>query len=207
MTDLLLEPLEEVDEPVRQRRVALNSLLVIGLALGMMGLGLVLRDSTLNATVEYPDPQNGINAQIPANWLLTKQNDNPAGDFIFRAQDVGGRPFATTIQVSLMTIGPDASPRNVADNLITQNNTRLSGYRHLSTEDTIIGEDEALRVTYAYVEDEPNPYLETKPSTVEGIDVIVIRGNQAIIMTYRDADTTFDDNRFYFDNFLRTIEY
>ena len=111
------------------------------------------------------------------------------------------------IQATIQIVGTDASPRNVVDLIDVQGPARLPTYRVLSTETTNLGESEAIQITYVYVETEENPFLESIPIVVQGIDLVVIRKNQAIIFTYRDAQQNFEKNRFYFDNFLATVEF
>lgn len=186
-----------------QRRIILNSLIGIAVALGLLGWGWLQRSSAVNSTIAFEDEINGIRAQIPMNWLLSEGD----GQTVFRVQDLGARPFKTTIQVSIQAVGPDATPRNVVDLLKLQGPLELPNYRSFSEEVIQLGEDEAVRINYVYVSNELNPFLEASPVVVRGEDVVVLRGNQALIITFRDADSTFDDNRFYFANFLRTLEY
>lgn len=186
------------------RRVTINSILMILTVLGMVFLGLVMRNSAFTATVFFNDEINGIRAQIPENWLIDQTSDE---DYIFRAENIGGRPFQTIIQVSVKIVGPDATPRNVVDLLEVEGPTKLASYQVLSSEEFRLGDDEASQIIYTYVETDPNPFLEAIPIVVQGIDIVVKRGNQAIILTYRDASVAFDLNRFYFDRFLATVEY
>lgn len=185
------------------RRVEVNSILAIVLAVGVFVAGMLIRDSVLTATVFYSDEQNGIRAQLPANWILSTNNP----DYIFRVEDPSARPFKTLIQVSLQTVGLEASPRNVADLISIQGQARFTAFRELTREETRLGEDEAFIITYQYVETEPNPFLARLSIVVRGIDVVVLRGNQAVIFTFRDADSTFEAHRYRFDDFLATVEY
>lgn len=191
-------------EEEESQRITIHSILIAVTALGMIVLGLVMRNSAFTATIAFNDEVNGIRAQIPANWLIDQTSDE---DYIFRAENTGGRPFQTIIQVSVKIVGPDATPRNVVDLLEVEGPTKLAQYRVLSVEDIMLGDDEANRIIYTYVETEPNPFLEAVPIVVQGMDIVVKRGNQAIILTYRDASVAFDLNRFYFDRFLATVEY
>ncbi len=190
-------------DPQDRRRVVLNSALAIAFAILLLFWGWSQRTSAVNAVIAYDDETSGIRAQIPLNWLLSQGED----ETVFRVQNPSARPFKTTIQVSIETVGVDAVPRNVVDLLKLQGPLKLPGYTPLSEERFTLGEDEAVRINYAYFEVELNPFLETAPIVVRGEDVVVLRGNQAIIITYREADQNFEENHFYFDNFLRTLEY
>ena len=62
-------------------------------------------------------------------------------------------------------------------------------------------------MAYAYAYTESNPILQTIPITVLAVDVVVLRSNQAIIITYRADAQSFERNRHYFDAFLRSLEF
>lgn len=186
------------------RNIELNSIFAIVTAIGMLALGLLMRSNTLGASILFRDQTNGIRAQLPAQWLL---DDNGGTSYIFRAEDPNGQPFKTLIQVSIRTVGPDANPQNVVDALNVIGPSRLSNYGVLSTEPSRLGEDEAIEITYYYVQTELNPFVQAVPIVVQGVDLVVTRGNQAIIFTYRDSRDVFEQHRFYFENFLATVEY
>jgi hypothetical protein len=61
-------------------------------------------------------------------------------------------------------------------------------------------------MTYAYTQDERNPFLESLPLVVQGVDVIVLRGSQAVVITYREERSAFENHLYRFDNLLRTLE-
>lgn len=188
------------DLPPRTRS---NSLLVLIVALLMFGVGMFYRENALNATVSFQDEINGISAELPANWLI---DTNEPGT-VLQVEDVGGSAFNTLIQISIQTVGPDATPRNVVDQLTVQGPFRFASYGLLSTQSVRLGEDEAIQIEYYYVASEANPFLETIPVVVQGIDLVIIRGSQAIIFTYQDDRRTFEENRRYFDRFLASVEY
>jgi hypothetical protein len=194
---------KDFSDPRVSRRVTLNSAGVIILTFALIALGMTFRNGILTATVPFADQENGIRGQIPQNWLLTS-NQN---DYVFRAENPNARPFKTQIQASLQPVGEDATPRNVVDLLAVQGPERLPGYNIQSIRQTNLGEDEAIEILYSFTESDPNPFLQSLPVVVRGLDLIVLRGNQAVILTYRDAAENFERNRQYFDRFLRTVEY
>lgn len=194
---------KDFSEPQVARRVNINSGLAIIVTLALMGLGMIFRNSILNSTVPFEDEENGIRGQIPLNWLL----DENQRDYVFRVENPNARPYKTLIQASLLTVGPDANPRSVVDLLVVQGPNRLPGYHVQSISETSLGEDDAVEIQYSFIQSDPNPFLQSVPVVVQGVDLVVLRGNQAVILTYRDAAENFDDNRPYFDRFLQTVEY
>ncbi len=176
-------------------------LAIVGFVLAV-ALGLTLKNNTLSATQEFEDLEAGIRAQVPANWLV----DTASADYIFRVEDPNALPFKTLLQVSVLTVGSDATPNIVLDLLNMQRAPRFSTYREISRTDETLRGDPAKRMVYAYTQDERNPFLATVPLVVEGVDVVVLRRGQAVIITYREERTAFDNNLYRFENLLNTVE-
>lgn len=124
-----------------------------------------------------------------------------------QAEDPGATPFKTVLRISVLPVGAEAAPRNVVDALTLQRAGRLSTYRVLSTEVVTFGEEEALELNYTYVQSENNPFLSSVAVVVRGRDVVVIRGLQAIVMTYLEESARFEEHEFIFDQFLETLEF
>lgn len=199
-----MRPQDTFDEqPESSQRVAINSALLAIVALAMFALGMNFRSNALNATVLFDDQINGISGLLPANWLL----DTESPEYVLRAEDVGAGAFNPLIQIDVQTVGEQASPRNIVDQINLQLSVELSQYTTLEIAQVQVGEDEATQITYAFVASEPNPFLQSVPVVVQGIDLVVIRQNQALIFTFRDNRVTFEDNRRYFDSFLASVEY
>ncbi len=185
------------------RAQILNSFTVLAAAAVMMLIAVFMRNSALAATLPFVHEQSGIRARVPANWLITTDNPN----YIMQAEDPGATPFKTLLRISVLPVGEEAAPRNVVDLLTLQRAGSLSTYRVLSTEIITFGEEEALELNYTYVQAENNPFLSAVLVVVRGRDVVVIRGSQAIVMTYLEESTRFEQNEFIFDQFLDTLEF
>jgi len=179
-----------------------NSTLAIVLAAAVLMVGLTLRANALNTTQTFEDLETGVRARVPAGWLLDMQST----EYVFRAQDPAARPFKTMLQVSVLPVGPDATPNIVLDLLNLERAPRFSTYREIARADTTLRGDPAKRMTYAYTQDERNPFQATLPIVVQGVDVVVLRRGQAVIITYREERSAFDDNLYRFENLLETVE-
>jgi hypothetical protein len=59
---------------------------------------------------------------------------------------------------------------------------------------------------YVYTQDERNPFQATVSLVVQGVDVVVLRRGQAVVITYREERSAFDDNLYRFENLLQTVE-
>lgn len=189
--------------PEVPRHVTINSVLLIIVGLGMFALGMNYRNNALSATVFFEDQINGITAQLPANWLI----DTEGPGYVLRVEDAGGGTFNSVIQIGVETVGENAAPRNVVDQINLRLSVELDNYKPLEIRPIQFGEDDATQITYAFVAVEPNPFVESVPVVVQGVDLVVIRGNQALIFSFRDNRETFETNRSYFDRFLASVEY
>src|SRR5688572_29484770 len=101
------EPAETSLDAAENRRITLSNLVTVAFVIALLGWGWIMRGNAVNATIPFRDEINGINAQIPANWLLTEKED----DIVFRVEDPQARPFKTSIQISLQVVGDDAEAR------------------------------------------------------------------------------------------------
>lgn len=179
-----------------------NNYLALALAAAVMALGITMRDSNLKATVTFEALESGVRAQVPANWLLDAGGD----EYLFRVRDPNALPFKTTLQVSVLTVGPDATPDWVLNLLTIQRSTQFATYHEISRSDATLRSAPAKRMVYAYTEFERNPSLQSLPIVVEGVDLVVLQGTQAVIITYREEQSAFDDHLYRFENLLRTLE-
>lgn len=168
----------------------------------MMILGFILRDRTLNRTVLYQDIETGIRVAYPANWLL----DRTGADYVFRVRNMREFGFKTTIQVSVIPIGPDTSERNIADQLAVQRARQLIDYRLLSVTPTTFKGVSADVVTYTFVSRDPSPFLESIPAVVFGEDIIVFSRGQAIVLTFRADVNAYQREYVRFQRFLNSLE-
>ncbi|MFN8451506.1 MAG: hypothetical protein U0521_23705 [Anaerolineae bacterium] len=166
-------------------------------------IGYNLRTSTINATVPYVNSEVGIRAFYPQRWLI-----DTSGDYVFRVRDLAQLGFKTSIQVDVQPVTLNTSARNLLDTLSLSRLSTLSGYRVLSRQQYILpDEQEATEMSYVYVSAGDDPFLETIPTVVEGMDVLTIRRGQAIIVTFLSDAITFDENLPIFERFLDDLEF
>lgn len=177
----------------------------IALFLGLFSLfiGMNLRDGALNATVVYSNNQAGIRAEYPENWLIDEQ-----GNYIFRVRDVTQVGFKTTIQVAARPVSAITSTRNLIDALTLSRSQTLSSYTVFAIEPYVLPDEiEATAVTYTFVAAESDPFLQSIPVVVEGLDILTISRGQAIIITFLSDARTYDQNYPRFQQFLSSLEF
>jgi hypothetical protein len=190
-------------EEQNRRQYRIGHFLAVAVCIIGLVYGLNLRNGIINATTIYDNIEVGISIAYPQNWLLDTE-----GDYVFRARDMTRLGYKTTLQVQILPVGADITERNILDNLDISRPLRLSFYQRQSTEPIALPDDvSGTAVTYTFVDSETNKFLETVPSVVRGRDILVIRGGQAVVITFRSAAETFDEDIAVFNRLLNTLEF
>ncbi len=176
------------------------------MAFGILGLiiGINLRDSRLLATTQFADARAGVRAFYPENWLI----DTTSNEYIFRVRDMTQTGFKTTIQVSSYPLSAQSTIRSVVESLALNRMQTLAEYSMGSpTEYFLEDQPDAFSVEYAYAVAESDPFLESVPSVVRGIDILTIKRGQAVVITFRSDASTYEQNLRVFEQFLDDLEF
>ncbi len=190
------------DELTQRQRWSHYFALIFGAIAFVIGVN--LRDSILNATTLYTNSQAGITAEYPQNWLI----DESPPEYIFRVRDPSQTGFKTTYQVAVSPVSGSTSARNLLDALSMNRAPTLDGYRILSREPfTLPDESTATAMSYTFVATETNPFLESIPVVVEGLDILTITRGQAIVITFLSDAANYEQNYAQFEQFLRNLRF
>jgi hypothetical protein len=176
------------------------------IAFGLIGLfiGINLRDSILSATTLYTDPRAGLRAFYPQNWLLDTSSDA----YIFRVQDMSEPGYKTAIQVAMRPVGVQTVPRNIVEALTLSRSQTLAEYTVFSiTPYTLEDQPDAFALAYAFATGEDDPFLESLPTVVRGLDILTIKRGQAIIISFQSDANTYEQNLPVFQQFLGDLEF
>jgi len=190
---------QQHDLTLRQRSAQVFTILV---AMAALLYGVNLRNSILSATSVFDSDEFGITALYPQDWLI-----DTTGDYVFRVRDMSRTGFKTTFQVALQPVGEDAQERNISDRLTFNRIRTLTAYAVLSSEPLQLGEINGQALTYTFVSQNASPFLQGVPNVVRGMDVLVITGGQAIIITFRADATLFDEEFERFEQFVTRLEF
>lgn len=177
--------------------------LTVFAALSLVIGGLALRSQIQNAVTLYVDTRIGIAAAYPANWLIETNVD----DIAFRVRNMAVAGYKSNIQISVRPVSSETTERNIADQLALERSLVLTDYRVISVEDFDLNGLPAQAITYTYASQESSPFLQGIPIVVEGLDILLIQREQAIIITFRAQAQSFDSERHYFDRFLQNLEF
>lgn len=195
------DQLEDVaSEQTRNDRF--SSLLVIIVTLILLGLGLVNSQRITNNLWAYNSRVAGIEATYPAGWLIDE-----SGEYVVRMRNPRARPFKTQYQIRIVPAGGQTSIRNVLDGLTLQRSSDLAAFRVLSVEDVSVGATTLTRLTFAFVDADPNPFIQRLPVVVKGMDILIRDGERVIVVTFMAEEDTFDQDQPDFDRFLQSLRY
>ena len=192
------ESTRRLRERTRSRNDRLSAILVVALVIALLALGLALRGRALVRARTYIDRETGIEVRYPADWLL-----DTSGDYVMRVRNPSARPFKTEYSIRIAPASGQTSVRNVLDALTLQRSNTLSAYRVLSVNE----EEETTRMTFAYVEADPNPFVQQLSIVVRGMDVVILDGNRAIVVTFAAEAERFEDELPGFERFFGSLVY
>jgi hypothetical protein len=129
------------------------------------------------------------------------------GNYVARIRDPKARPFKTQFVISSIPASGQTSVRNVLDSLTLQRSIDLSAYRVLSVEQATVDGVSQTRMTFAFVDADPNPFIQRLPVVVLGTDIVILDGNRALVITYMSDQESYDDNLPAFQRFLASLRY
>ncbi len=195
------EQLEEAGSDLT-RNDRFSSLLVMALATIGIVSGLLLRQTTLFSTWRYVNREAGIEASYPAGWLVDER-----GSYIARLRDASARPYKTQYLITVVPVGSPASVRSALDSLTLQRSVELPAYRVLSVQELVLADRSVTQMEFAFVDTDPNPFIQRLPIVVRGLDRVVLDGGRAIVVTYLAAEASFAENLPDFERFFASFQY
>jgi hypothetical protein len=184
------------------RNDRLSVILVMMMVVFAISAGLLLQQQTSNQTTNYESRTAGISARYPAGWLVDER-----GNYVARIRDPKARPFKTQFTIAVVPSGGQTTTRNVLDAITIQRSADLAAYRVLSIEDVAQGGTPQKVLRFAYVDADPNPFIQRLPVVVLGLDIVIPNGNRSIVLTYMADQATFENQRPTFDRFVASVRY
>lgn len=195
------EQLEEVQTGI-SRNDRLSSVLAVAMTILAVVLGLALRQQALGEEWSYVSRAEGIEASYPAEWLVDE-----SGSYVVRMRDPKARPFKTQYQITVVPAAGQTSIRNVLDGLTIQRSTDLAAYRVLNVQEAEVGGATYTQMNFAFVDADPNPFVQRLPTVVLGSDIVIRDGDRVIVVSYMADEDTFDASYEGFERFLDTLRY
>jgi len=177
---------------VRTRRDRLADWLVIGVVAVALLLGWGVKTWAVAGTESFTRPEAGLTLNYPSGWLM-----GSAEDYAFKVRDPNSGPFKTTYQVMADELDP-ARPVSLVDAVNASSLSRarkLTAFRLLDIE-TVGEEDQspsAIWSRYVYVEEKPDPFRESLPAVVLGLDYTAVKGEYLYTFTLVASEANFDE--------------
>jgi hypothetical protein len=139
----------------------------------------------------------------PAGWVRAKVEP----PVILRVEERVA-PFRSAISLEERPLPKDMpKPLLAVQQALTLERAGWVAYRILSVEEAMpVGKRTAMRVTFAYVETNPNPFLETLPVVMHGEDYILPAGEDKVqVATFVAAQENYPLVAARFAAFLRSL--
>src|SRR5512146_2778347 len=137
---------------------------VLILTIIALALGWWLKTSGENRGLAFND--QGITAQTPAGWLISKAS----GDEILHVTDRTTSGFGTTYVIQQKTVPADATAGTVVSLLTLERGNYLTAFRVLNQQEVSIQGQKATEIEYVYVESVANVTHAVMPAVVHALD-------------------------------------
>lgn len=170
-------------ETIRTRTDRWADAAVIATLLAALLLGAAVMTLAQGQRRAFADDAAGLTVHYPQNWLL-----KPAAGLAFQAVDPDAGEFKTTYQAQLAPIvaGDAVTPTLTLalNSLSLGRGQQQTAYRLF---DIVEGEPlhgrPTMEATYAYVLKDTDLFSQRLPVVVQGLDIALIQGDQAIIFS------------------------
>jgi hypothetical protein len=179
---------------------------VIGVLVVALLLGVAVMAFAQGQTSEAAVADAGLNLTYPQGWLL-----KPAEGLAFQAVDPNAGEFKTTYQAQAAPIvagGPVTPTLTLALNNLSLNRAQgQMAYRLFDVaEGQPLGGQPTMEATYAYVLAGNDLLSQRLPVVVQGLDIAVARGDQAVIFSLLASKDAFASVEKSFRRFVASAE-
>ena len=144
-----------------------------------------------------------IAAQVPAGWLRATS----ARGEVLRVSHPASSGFATTYVIETEPVTREATAEGIVGLLSLRRAQQWTAYRVLDQQPVTVDGRDAYRVSFVYVESDPNLTRADLPSVVRGEDYVFIQGVRAIVVSYRADSDGYDVEHERFEQFLISVKF
>lgn len=179
---------------------------VIGALVVALLLGTAVMALAQGQRSAYANTDAGLAVRYPQGWLL-----KPAEGLAFQAVDPDAGEFKTTYQARMIPI--TASEPLTATLALALNNLSLTrgrqeiAYRQFEiAEGRPVGNGPSMEASYAYVLKAGDLFSQRMPVVVQGLDIAVARGDQAVVFSLLAGREAFARAEPEFRRFVASAE-
>ena len=149
----------------------------------------------------------GICGRYPAGWLRFLNVDPPT---LFRATELFGPQNATNLTLQRRPMPEHENPLHIVqENLALERARNWTAYRTLEAETAAsLGGRPGMRISFAYVQTNPDPAMEVVPVVVLGEDWIFASqdGQWVFVATLTAAENEFPQAQKVLRSFVRSLQ-
>jgi hypothetical protein len=201
---------------IRSRRDRLADWLVIIVVAIALLSGWAAKAWAERGRERFTSSETGLTLRYPVGWLMSS-----AEEYVFKVRDPRSGPFKTTYQITAEKLDP-ARPMSLMDAVQTTSVSRarkLTAFRMLDIvpvdeegqplPSSIEAQEEkpkppsAIWSRYVYVDEEPDPFRESLPVVVLGLDYTAAKGGNLYTLTLLAAEADFAAVEKDFKAFIR----
>jgi hypothetical protein len=160
----------------------------------------------LKASVEaraVPFQAEGISAQVPAGWLRATGGENET----LRVTDPASTGFATFYTIETRPVAAGTSAAQFTSLLTLARGQSLTAYRVLDQQPFDLNGRSGYKLTFAYVESNPDLTHTELPHVVRGVEYIFIDGERAVLVAYHAEEAAYEPDFPRFRRFLDSVSF
>lgn len=178
--------------------------LVIGLFAVALIAGWGLKTWAEGKATMFTALDANLTLRYPASWASQAEKGT-----LLSIRDLQSEgTFKATFTVEARELDPTAIKpvQDLIEPLTEERGQEHTAYRVLEKSDTEVDGTEAVRISYAYV-DEPiaGPFQTSMPVIVQGVDVLVVHGSNLYVFTFAAPATTFSQQAATLDAILNSV--
>lgn len=185
------------------RRDRSVSWVVVGVTVVALILGWFVKTAAEGRTVLYE--VDGLSVRYPANWVRAEVQ-SPA---LLQVEDRWAAPYRTTLRLERRPVptGFEKILPTIQSSLALERGRGWTAYRVLRSDGSVeVSGTTGMQITFAYVETNPNPFLETVPVVMYGEDYLFPVGEQVYVVTLTAAEANYAQAQKALSAFLRSLE-
>lgn len=178
---------------------------VIGLFALALIAGIVLKGWVVGKTTTFTTKDSTLSLRYPAAWASQAIKGK-----LLSIRDLQSEgTFKATFSVEAMELDPAAVEpvQELVQPFTEDKGQALGSYRILESSDSEVDGLDAVRISYAYVE-EPleSPFQISLPVVVQGVDVLVIHGSRLYVLTFSAPATSFSQQAETMESILDSVD-
>ena len=178
---------------------------VIGLFALALIAGIVLKGWVVGKTTTFTAKDSTLSLSYPAAWASQAIKGKLLSIRDLQSEGL----FKTTFSVEATELDPAAVEpvQELVQPFTEDKGQALSAYRILEISDCEMDGLDAVRISYAYVE-EPleSPFQTSLPVVVQGVDVLVIHGSRLYVLTFSAPATSLSQQAEAMESILDSVD-